>query len=207
MLSGVESFQLKWSVESIANFSIGAGYPCRQVQLYITVRSASSGLLFFPKSEGRGKQPAPYTEYTDGAQTTYWRNLQFPVAGTQFFDAMVGWRPEAKFNQDVVFEIGIRMQRKDGGWINPVAYEHTIRNVRGYVGHGKAGLLVITNENTAEEHVEQLCAATANFEIARDIEFWNVDHKQGVEFEQVAAAFKDRMIIEIPGANLVGEKQ
>ena len=97
-----------------------------QVQLYITVRSAWSGLLFFPKFEGPDSHPAPYTEFCDGKQVTYWRNLQFPVASTQCFDAMVAWQPEAKFNEDVVFEIGIRMQRKDGGWINPIAYEYAV---------------------------------------------------------------------------------
>ena len=30
LLCGKETYELKWSVESIANFSIGAGYPCRK---------------------------------------------------------------------------------------------------------------------------------------------------------------------------------
>jgi hypothetical protein len=46
---------------------------------------------------------------------------------------MVAWRPEAKFNKDIVFDIGLRWQRKDSVWIHPVRYQHTVRKVRGCV--------------------------------------------------------------------------
>lgn len=127
--------------------------------------------------------------------------MSFPVAGTQHFGAAVAWRPDANFNEDVVFEIGLRWQRKDGAWINPVSFEHTARKVRGYVGHGEAGLLVLTNENTEEEHVRQLFQASCTYGLGQGLEFWNVDHPQGLSFQQVALAFRNRMMFEVTGAN------
>ena len=75
---------------------------------------------------------------------------------------------------------------------------HTIRKVRGYVGHGEAGMLVVTNENTKEEHVNQLYAGCFSFGVGRVLEFWNVDHPQGRQCDDVFKDFKHRMIFEVP---------
>eukprot|EP00037_Helgoeca_nana_P019301 m.187856 g.187856 ORF g.187856 m.187856 type:complete len:489 (+) comp24806_c2_seq4:1258-2724(+) len=201
LLAGKELFALRWSVDSIASFPFGIVSSSRQAQLYITIRSASCGLLFFPKMEDDGDTSASYTESNDGSSVTYGRKLSFNTAGSQSFEAMVGWRPDSRCNEDASFEIGLQWQRKDGTWINPVAYDHTIRKVRGYTGHGNASVLVITHENTNELHVDQLAQAAHSYNLGSVLEFWNVDHPQGLSFEQVTAEFRNRMVFDMSEAS------
>ena len=59
-------------------------------------------------------------------------------------------------------------------------------------------MLVVTNENTDEEHVSQLLASAAAFGVGHELEFWNVDHPQGYQCADVFKDFKHRMIFEVP---------
>lgn len=113
----------------------------------------------------------------------------------------MGWAPGAVYNQDVVFEIGLQWQRKDGEWLTPVACAHTVRKTRGFVRNSSARVLVITNAHTREADIDVIANAASVYGLGADLMFWNVDHPQGHHFEDVLPATSvEGMVFEMRGA-------
>eukprot|EP00040_Diaphanoeca_grandis_P037099 m.240092 g.240092 ORF g.240092 m.240092 type:complete len:885 (-) comp33758_c0_seq1:74-2728(-) len=198
LLSGSESFELDWLVESIASFPMGIDEP-RQVETFVTVHSVAKEMILTLNAPIDDTTHHTYSKATDDTSITYTRPLRFASASTQQFGGTVRWSENAPYNHDVHFDIGVRMQRKDGVWITPICYKHVTRRVRSYVGHGDGEVLLITHQNTQEVHVDQVWEALGVYQLGV-LDFWNADHNQGVLFEDVVSDFKKKTIVTLPGS-------